>query len=166
MTHLNNSLITYFERTIFFLLLTLPIQLVSTSLILNTGIIISGVCILIILLANKKLFNTYSKIIYAFLILWMSLIINSFFSTNFVSSIDRAISFLRFPFFVIAILYIFSFENYRKNIYFYWTIFFFIVSFVAAASFFAKYFLPLLSGTRQTVESLDNEVMELDEAAF
>ncbi|MFY9491864.1 MAG: acyl-CoA dehydrogenase [Mycobacterium sp.] len=37
---------------------------------------------------------------------------------------------------------------------------------IAAASFFAKNFLPLLSGTRQTVESLDNEVMELDEAAF
>jgi alkylation response protein AidB-like acyl-CoA dehydrogenase len=37
---------------------------------------------------------------------------------------------------------------------------------IAAASFFAKNFLPLLSGTRQVVESLDNEVMELDEAAF
>ncbi len=37
---------------------------------------------------------------------------------------------------------------------------------IAAASFFAKNFLPLLSGTRQTVESLDNEVMELNEAAF
>jgi alkylation response protein AidB-like acyl-CoA dehydrogenase len=37
---------------------------------------------------------------------------------------------------------------------------------IAAASFFAKNFLPLLSGTRQVVEALDNEVMELDEAAF
>ena len=37
---------------------------------------------------------------------------------------------------------------------------------IAAASFFAKNFLPLLSGTRQTVESVDNEVMELDEASF
>ena len=37
---------------------------------------------------------------------------------------------------------------------------------IAAASFFAKNFLPLLSAIRQTVESVDNEVMELDEAAF
>ncbi len=37
---------------------------------------------------------------------------------------------------------------------------------IAAASFFAKNFLPLLTGTRQVIESLDNEVMELDEAAF
>ena len=37
---------------------------------------------------------------------------------------------------------------------------------IAAAAFFAKNFLPLLSGVRQTVESVDNEVMELDEAAF
>ena len=37
---------------------------------------------------------------------------------------------------------------------------------IAAASFFAKNFLPLLSGTRLAVETVDNEVMELDEAAF
>ncbi|MEX0581045.1 MAG: acyl-CoA dehydrogenase [Mycobacterium sp.] len=37
---------------------------------------------------------------------------------------------------------------------------------IAVGSFFAKNFLPLLSGVRQVVESVDNEVMELDEAAF
>ena len=37
---------------------------------------------------------------------------------------------------------------------------------VAVASFFAKNFLPLLTSTRSIVENLDNEVMELDEAAF
>ena len=37
---------------------------------------------------------------------------------------------------------------------------------VAVASFFAKNFLPLLTSTRQVLETLDNDVMELDEAAF
>ena len=37
---------------------------------------------------------------------------------------------------------------------------------IAVGSFFAKNFLPLLSGVRQVVETVDNEVMELDEAAF
>ncbi|MDY6871767.1 MAG: acyl-CoA dehydrogenase [Actinomycetota bacterium] len=37
---------------------------------------------------------------------------------------------------------------------------------VVVASFFAKNFLPLLTSTRQVVENLDNEIMELDEAAF
>ncbi|KUI24955.1 butyryl-CoA dehydrogenase [Mycobacterium sp. IS-1742] len=37
---------------------------------------------------------------------------------------------------------------------------------VAVASFFAKNFLPLLTSTRQVVENLDGEIMELDEAAF
>jgi alkylation response protein AidB-like acyl-CoA dehydrogenase len=37
---------------------------------------------------------------------------------------------------------------------------------VAVASFFAKNFLPLLTGTRHVIETLDNEIMELDEAAF
>ncbi len=37
---------------------------------------------------------------------------------------------------------------------------------IAVASFFAKNFLPLLTSTRQVIETLDNEIMELDEAAF
>ena len=35
-----------------------------------------------------------------------------------------------------------------------------------SASFFAKNFLPLLTSTRSVIDNLDNEVMELDEAAF
>jgi alkylation response protein AidB-like acyl-CoA dehydrogenase len=37
---------------------------------------------------------------------------------------------------------------------------------IAVASFFAKNFLPLLTSTRQVVETIDNDIMELDEAAF
>jgi alkylation response protein AidB-like acyl-CoA dehydrogenase len=37
---------------------------------------------------------------------------------------------------------------------------------IAVASFFAKNMLPLLTSTRQVLETLDNDVMELDEAAF
>jgi hypothetical protein len=37
---------------------------------------------------------------------------------------------------------------------------------IAVASFFAKNLLPLLTSTREVIETLDNEIMELDEAAF
>ncbi len=37
---------------------------------------------------------------------------------------------------------------------------------IAVASFFAKNFLPLLTSTRHVLEQIDNEIMELDEAAF
>jgi hypothetical protein len=37
---------------------------------------------------------------------------------------------------------------------------------VAVASFFAKNFLPLLASTREVIATLDNDIMELDEAAF
>ncbi len=37
---------------------------------------------------------------------------------------------------------------------------------IAAASFFAKNMLPLLTSTLSVIENLDNDVMELDEAAF
>ncbi|SIJ19628.1 Probable acyl-CoA dehydrogenase FadE [Mycobacteroides abscessus subsp. abscessus] len=35
-----------------------------------------------------------------------------------------------------------------------------------AASFFAKNMLPLLTSTRAVLENVDNDIMELDEAAF
>jgi alkylation response protein AidB-like acyl-CoA dehydrogenase len=37
---------------------------------------------------------------------------------------------------------------------------------VAVSAFFAKNFLPLLASTREVIETLDNDIMELDEAAF
>ncbi|MGA9357086.1 MAG: acyl-CoA dehydrogenase [Mycobacterium sp.] len=37
---------------------------------------------------------------------------------------------------------------------------------IAVASFFAKNFLPLLASTREVIDTLDNDIMELDEAAF
>ena len=37
---------------------------------------------------------------------------------------------------------------------------------IAVASFFAKNFLPLLTSTRQILETIDNDIMELDQAAF
>ncbi|MGH3576239.1 MAG: acyl-CoA dehydrogenase, partial [Mycobacterium sp.] len=37
---------------------------------------------------------------------------------------------------------------------------------IAVASFFAKNFLPLLTSTRQVLETIDNDIMELDEVAF
>jgi alkylation response protein AidB-like acyl-CoA dehydrogenase len=37
---------------------------------------------------------------------------------------------------------------------------------IAGASFFAKSFLPLLTSTKAVLENIDNEIMELDEAAF
>ena len=37
---------------------------------------------------------------------------------------------------------------------------------IAVASFFARNFLPLLTSTRRSSCTLDNDMMELDEAAF
>jgi hypothetical protein len=37
---------------------------------------------------------------------------------------------------------------------------------IAVASFFAKNFLPLLTSTRQVIETTDNDILQLDEAAF
>ena len=37
---------------------------------------------------------------------------------------------------------------------------------IAVASFFAKNMLPMLTSTRSILDNLDNEIMELDEAAF
>ena len=41
-----------------------------------------------------------------------------------------------------------------------------LVEMFAGASFFAKNMLPMLTSTRSILDNLDNEIMELDEAAF
>ena len=64
MKYLNNSLISYSEKILLFLLLTIPIQLLSGSAVINLAIVLSNFFILTILLINKQLFKkrTYAEI--------------------------------------------------------------------------------------------------------
>lgn len=128
---MTNSYFNYLkilDKLILLILITLPIQLMCGSGIFNTGIILIDIFFLIILF-NQKTKIIDKKILYLFLFFFTSLIINSFFSTRFDLSIDRALGFLRFPIFVFAIIYILKEKTARKKIFFYWSIFFAIVTF-------------------------------------
>lgn len=108
----------------------LPISLLIGSAIINGFVILIDIIFLIDLVKNKKIKYLNNKLFYAFLLLWASLLINAFFSENFNNSILRALGFVRFIFFVFAIKYYVSSNNYfyREKIFYFWTVVFFLVT--------------------------------------
>ena len=82
------------------------------------------------LIKDKNIKYLNNKLFYAFLILWLSLFINVFFSDNFNNSILRALGFIRFIIFVFAIKYYVSYDNYfnKEKIFNFWFIVIFVVT--------------------------------------
>ena len=108
----------------------LPAALLSRSAILNTLILIINFFFLFLIYREKK-FNFFNnKYFYALLIFWISLLINSIFSTNILISLERAFGFIRFIILVFAIKYFLTLENskYQKIIFLTWLIIFIVTT--------------------------------------
>tara|TARA_B100001250_G_C19799974_1_gene790558 strand:+ start:281 stop:1519 length:1239 start_codon:yes stop_codon:yes gene_type:complete len=88
--------------------------------------------ILIIEIIRKKKFNFFHNItFYSLLLLWVMLLINIFFSIDPLNSLGRSVGFIRFIFFVMAIIYYFNINNqkYQKIILGSWLLIFSITIF-------------------------------------
>jgi O-antigen ligase len=112
------------------LITTLPISLLLGSGVINVVIILIDFIFLAELIKDKNIKYLNNKLFYAFLILWLSLFINVFFSDNFNNSILRALGFIRFIIFVFAIKYYVSYNNYfnKEKIFNFWFIVIFVVT--------------------------------------
>jgi O-antigen ligase len=109
----------------------LPLSLVIGSLLINTLIISIVILFLITIIREKKLFFLHDKIFYLLCLLWLSLIINLFFSTDIKASAPRVLGFVRFIFLVFAIKYYCLLKNqkYKKFIFKIWFFTFLVISF-------------------------------------
>ena len=88
--------------------------------------------ILIFEIFKRKKYNFFKNSTFYFLIfLWLTLLLNLYFSINVENSIGRSIGFIRYIFFVMAIIYFFNINDgiYRKLILGVWSLIFFIVCF-------------------------------------
>ena len=106
-----------------------PITFFIGTGILNLGVILLDL-ILIIEIVRKKKYYFFKNSIFFFLIgLWIILLLSLFFSINVENSIGRSIGFIRYIFFVMAIIYFFNINNgiYRKIIFNTWSIIFLII---------------------------------------
>ena len=119
----------------------LPFVLVTRSAFINILTIVISLIFLFKIIQEKKNFVKEKKIFYLFLFFWVSLIINSFFSTYFQVSFVRALGFCKFILLVFSINHYLEFKNfkYEKFIYKSWFLIFLIVSADLLLEFFFGY---------------------------
>jgi len=96
------------ESFITLVLISIPIIFIIGSLIINLSIILIDLYFLYILFKNKDLKFLNNRYFFSLILLWVYLIINLFFSINFVESLTRSIGFVRFIIFAFAINYFFQ----------------------------------------------------------
>jgi len=111
MINIISNKINLFEKIIYFLIIVLPITLVSGPFLSDLSISIISILFIYISLKNKLYFyykNIYSKIFGLFFII---LLLTSIFSIDPFVSLKKTIFFFRFWIFTLAVWYIFSLKK-------------------------------------------------------
>lgn len=108
------------------LLILMPLALISGPFLPDLFIVLISIIFLFILNKKKQLFVLQSNFFTLFLIFYFYLVLTSILSDNFDQSIKSSITYLRFGFFSLAVLFIL---NNKKDFikYFYFMIFFTII---------------------------------------
>ena len=96
------------ESFITLVLISIPIFFIIGSLVINLSVILIDLYFLYILFKNKDLNFLNNRYFFSLILLWVYLIINLFFSINFIESLPRSIGFVRFIIFAFAINYFFQ----------------------------------------------------------
>ena len=131
--YLNIKKLLIFQKNLNIYLGVLLLSFFPITFFIGTGIlnlIILLIDLIFIFEVIKKrrylIFKNYT--FYLLCILWLSILLNLIFSINFENSLGRSLGFVRFIFFVMAIIYFFNIENgiYKKTILGCWSIIFFI----------------------------------------
>ena len=108
----------------------LPLFFFIGTGVLNAVIFILDLIFIIEILSKKRLFFLKNYIFYSLLLLWVTLLINVFFSIDPINSFYRGFGFIRFVFFVMLIIYYFNLENkiFQNTILFWWLSIFIVTS--------------------------------------
>jgi len=115
-----------------------PVLIFFGSGVINVQIILLDLLFLVELFRNKNFKYLNNKYFYSFILIWLVLLINLFFSSYPENSFSRSFGFFRFIIFVFALkYYIFDKNKYYKNyILSTWTVIFFIISIDLVYEFF------------------------------
>ena len=117
-----NFLITSFKKdylqlSAIVLLSILPILFFIGTGILNLAIIILDLIFIIEIVSKKRLYFLKNYIFYSLLLLWLTLLVNVFFSIDPINSFSRGFGFIRFIFLVMLLIYYLNLENQKfKNL--------------------------------------------------
>jgi len=130
----SNTIHNYLNNFKFFLLLIFPISLILGSAFSESIIILIDLIFLITINRNIKVIEKVKELIFLLLIIWISLIINLFFSNDQSLSLLRNVFFFRYIIFILAI-FTFTRENFNKIMIF-WAVTILVVLFDVYYEFF------------------------------
>ena len=143
MLYLKHQIKTHFFNDFnhFFAVLILSIYPITYFIgtgIVNFFLILIDLFLIFEILRKKQYSFLHNPIFYYLIGLWIILLLNLFFSVNAENSIGRSVGFIRYIFFVMAIIYYLNIKNqvYQKIVLSSWSIIFFIVCFDLAYEFF------------------------------
>ena len=125
--HFSND---FFHFSAVILLSIFPLLFFIGTGLVNLSIVILDIIFISEVLIKKRLNFLKNYIFYSLILLWITFLINIFFSIDPSNSFNRGFGFIRFIFFVMSILYYFEINNqrYRKIILYSWLIIFSITS--------------------------------------
>ena len=120
----------FFHSSAVILLSIFPLLFFVGTGAVNTCIIILDIVFISEILIKKRLNFLKNYIFYSLVLLWITFLINIFFSIDPSNSFSRGFGFIRFIFFIMLILYYFNINNekYKKIILYSWLIIFSITS--------------------------------------
>ena len=125
--HFSND---FFHFSAIILLSIFPLLFFIGTGLVNISIIILDIIFISEILIKKRLNFLKNYIFYSLILLWITFLINIFFSIDPSNSFSRGFGFIRFIFFVMSILYYFKIndEKYKKTILFSWLLIFSITT--------------------------------------
>ncbi len=114
----------------FFLILFFPISLLLGSAFINTSVVLMNILFLTYIFKEKKFEVFKNDIFYLLIFFWILLIINTLLNNNFEDNYSRGFGFIRFILLIFSFSYFLSYKNFKfkKIIFDFWTIIFFIIS--------------------------------------
>ena len=120
----------FFHSSAVILLSIFPLLFFVGTGAVNTCVIILDIVFISEILIKKRLNFLKNYIFYSLVLLWITFLINIFFSIDPSNSFSRGFGFIRFIFFIMLILYYFNINNekYKKIILYSWLIIFSITS--------------------------------------
>lgn len=101
----------FLPNTLCLLITLLPVAILSGSLVINVFHILISIFFLIEIYKEKKFYFFKDYFFYLLVFLWISFLINLFFSSNPEAGLSRSIGFVRFILLIFAIKYIFLYEK-------------------------------------------------------
>ncbi len=111
-TRYNNNFAIFFEKTLIFINLLLPLALITGPFFSDLIIVVSSIIFIFFSIIEKKFFFYRNIFFLIFIIIYLFFLIKSFTSADILFSLESSLFYFRFGFFALSLWYVLT--NYKK----------------------------------------------------